>query len=314
MIEELEILKQELRKRIKHAIFKYDCDSILLSGGLDTSVLAYYLKEKIRDAFTAIFKENPGRDFMYSKLISKYFNFNHHLVFFDLNAVVESLYDVIRILKTFDSMELRNSVVIYFILKECKNNGFKKIVTGDGGDELFAGYSYMHKMTYEEMDNYIRYLSQNWFFSAKYLGEYLNVEVIQPYLDNDFVNFALSIHPKFKVKEENGKLYGKWIVRKAFEELLPKEIVWREKDPIEVGSGSTALSNLLSNLIQEKEFLEILKEVKIRDKEHAFYYKIYKEVIGKIPEPKKDERPCLYCGAGVKFNTKYCKVCGAYPA
>ncbi len=312
-MSEVETLLEQFLDKLSSSVKKHFGEALLLSGGLDTSVLALIMKDLKPIAVTAIFKENPGPDLYYSKRVADLFGFNHHVKVFNLDEALNAMKSVIKVLKTFDPMEIRNSVTVYIALSYAKTLGVKSIITGDGGDELFAGYSYMHKMRPDELDKYIRELSKRWFFSAVPLGESLGLKVEQPYIDPEFVNFALNIPPEFKVHEERGRIYGKWIVRKAVEKYLPDEIVWRIKDPIEIGSGSTALTNIVGSMIDDIEFKRLSNEVVLRDREQAFYYKLFKEIIGNIPKPKGNEKVCPFCGAGVPMESKYCRVCGAYP-
>jgi asparagine synthase (glutamine-hydrolysing) len=179
-------------------------------------------------------------------------------------------------------------------------------MTGDGSDELFAGYSYMAELSPQDLGRYIRKLSQNWYFSANELGRALGVEIRQPFLDEDFVRFALKIRPELKVKDG----VGKYILRKSFEDLIPPEIVWRRKEPIEYGSGSTKLHEIINNMVTDEEFQSARKKVDIKfiNKEHFFYWRIYNEVVGKIPKARADEISCPCCGAGMGIY--HCPTCG----
>ncbi len=307
------ILAKELLNKLEASVKRHQGEAILLSGGLDTSVLAFLMKNLKPIAITAIFEQNPGPDLYYSRRVAEFLGFDHKIKIFKLDEALEAAKNVINVLKTFDPMEIRNSITIYIALSYAKKLGLKSIVTGDGGDELFAGYSYMYKMGPQELEKYIKELSEHWFFSAVPLSESLGLKVEQPYTDREFVEFALKIPPEFKVHEERNRIYGKWIVRKAVEGLLPDEIVWRTKDPIEIGSGSTTLTQIISKMIDNETFEKLKKEIILRDYEQAYYYKLFREIIGSIPKPGPDEKRCPFCGAGVPVNSKYCRTCGAYP-
>ncbi len=189
--------------------------------------------------------------------------------------------------------------------------GAKSVITGDGGDELFAGYSFLFNLKPREIDRWVEDITKKWFFAAKPIGESLGLKVLQPFLDKKIVNLALRIPAELKVAKLDGKVYGKYILRKAFERFLPAEVVWRGKHPIETGSGSTKLSEIFK--VSAEEFRELSKIVNLSSQEQAYYFKIYLEVVGEIPKPKNGERACPKCGAGVPINGRYCRVCGAYP-
>ncbi|MBC7190285.1 hypothetical protein H5U35_08840, partial [Candidatus Aerophobetes bacterium] len=104
----------------------------------------------------------------------------------------------------------------------------------------------------------------------------------------------------------------KWILRKAFEGFLPDEIIWQDKRPLEEGSGTKKLREVLTCAVSDEEWKEakIKKQVMFLNKEHFYYYKIYKREIGKIPEPLPGEKTCPGCGAGLKKGGWHCRVCG----
>jgi asparagine synthase (glutamine-hydrolysing) len=294
---------EQLRNKLKEAVGRSRADSILLSGGLDTSILAFVARPSA--GFTVALKDSPASDLSYSEKIAKLLGIHRKKMEFTTEEALVTLPDVVGILKTFD-LALPNDLSIYFALKLAWENGISSVMTGDGADELFAGYSYMAELPPKDLERYIRRLSQNWHFSANELGRALGVEVRQPFLDEDFVRFALEISPELKVKDE----VGKYILRKSFEDLVPSEIVWRRKEPIEYGSGSTRLHEIINSMVTDEEFQSARKEVDIKfiNKEHFFYWRIYNQVVGKIPKARDDEVSCPCCGA--TMGVYHCPTCG----
>ena len=126
---------------------------------------------------------------------------------------------MIKAVRSFDPA-LPNDLAIYVAIKEAKNLGIESVMTGDGADELFAGYSYMHELSHKELNRYIINLSKTMYFSSNKLGDFLGVKIKHPYLDKEIVEFALDISPDLKVKEIKGRKYGKWILRKAYEKKI----------------------------------------------------------------------------------------------
>jgi len=295
---------EELRSRLKEATKRNRADAILLSGGLDTSILAFIAQPTV--AFTVALKDSQASDLTYSEKISSLLGIEHKKMEFSVEEALNALPEVIRILKTFD-LALPNDLSIYFALKLARKNNVCSIMTGDGSDELFAGYSYMASLPPKTLKKYISQLSKSWHFSANALGEALGIEVKQPFLDEDFASFALEISPEVKVK--NG--IGKHILRKSFEDLIPPEIVWRKKEPIEYGSGSNRLREIIANIVSEEEFQSVKEEtgIKFINREHSFYYRIYSEVVGKIPQASPSA-PSLFTGKGWGEVGK-CPCCGA---
>ncbi len=294
---------EELRSKLQKSAERNKADGILLSGGLDTSILAFIARPRV--GFTVALKDSPASDLVYSEKISNLLGIQHKKMEFTKEEALAMLPEVIRILRTFD-LALPNDLAIYFALKLARENKISSVMTGDGSDELFAGYSYMAELSPEDLEIYIRRLPGNWHFSSGYLGRALGVEVKQPFLDTDFVRFALEISPELKVKDG----VGKHILRKSFEDLIPAEIVWRRKEPIEYGSGFTRLHEITNSMVTDEELQSAAKEVDIKfiNKEHFFYWRIYNEVVGEIPKARDGEVRCPCCGAGM--GKYHCPTCG----
>lgn len=316
-VEEERAIYQRLKDLLSDAIEKNDADALLLSGGLDTSVLAAlsYLKGRKKEAFTVVFEHTPASDLGYATLVAQKFRCGHHLIRMAEKEALEVLPAVINILKSFDPA-LPNDLVIYVALKEAKRLGIKSIMTGDGADELFAGYSYMQELPFEELKRYIRALAQTMQFSSNLLSSALGIAVKQPYCDPEIVNFAVELDPDLKIRERNGMKYGKWVLRKAFEAELDA-VAWRTKEPIEFGSGATKLREIIGGKISDTEF-EAKKRAYRMDfmnKEHLFFYEIYKEVVGRIPKPEEGRHTiCPLCKAELPEQKFHCRICGfSYP-
>lgn len=314
----IEELSQKLRDLLERAVKRNLGTGILLSGGLDTSILAF-LASKFTSlkAYTVALREAP--DAKYATLVANYLGLKHNIHYFEEEELYDAAREVIKIIGTFDPMEVRNDIAIYIGLKIAKEDGTLSIMTGDGSDELFAGYSFYLKMNRKQLGEALKRMWRVMSFSSIKLGKALGIEVKLPYLDPEFKSFAMSIDPSYKVRKERWTMWGKWILRKAFEGYLPDEIIWRIKMPIEHGSGTTRLIWLLNEKISDEEFEGKKQEylmkdkVRIRNKEQLFYYEIYRSIIG-IPHPTNPEgRTCPYCNSNVLEDADYCPVCGAYP-
>lgn len=305
---------------MEEAVKRNLSEGMFLSGGLDTSILAV-LASKFASpkAFTVGFNGAPAPDIDYARMISSRLQLKHIIHLFGEDELYEAIREVIRVLKTFDPMEVRNSAVIYIGLRLAKDHGVRTIMTGDGSDELFAGYSFLFNLSEDELELKLKSMWETMRFSSIPLAKELGLEVKLPYLDPEFKLFAMSISPKYKIRREGEKTYGKWILRKAFEGLLPSEIVWRDKAPIEVGSGTTILPRLFDEKISNEEFeykkLEYLERdgVILRSKEQLFYYEVYRSIMGRPCQTGTSGKTCPYCKSNVNEKATYCRTCGAYP-
>ena len=318
--EDLVALCNRLMIALDESVERNLAEGILLSGGLDTSILAYLVSKRVGlTAFTVALQNAPAPDISYAALVANRFGLKHFVHRFN----EEELYDAIRVvvkgLDSFDPMEIRNSATIYIGLKYAKENCANTVITGDGCDELFAGYSFLHGLEKEQLNLELQKLWSIMHFSSTELAKVLGMEVKLPYLDPKFKKFAMKLDPSLKVRSESGQTWGKWILRKAFENMLPKEIVWRTKTPIEFGSGTATLPSFFNSIIPDIGFDEkkskYLDEdkVTIRDKEQLFYYEIYRSEIG-VPHPTDPNgKICPGCNSNVPHASTYCRKCGAYP-
>lgn len=310
----------ELQTLLEKAVKKNLAQGILFSGGLDTSVLAVVASKFVSlKAFTVALKGAPAPDVKYATLVAKRLKLKHLVHDLGEDELYDGIKKVVKTMKSFDPMEIRNSVAVYVGLNVAKENGVNTVMTGDGCDELFAGYSFLFDLEKEQLNLELQKLWKVMSFSSVPLAKAIGVEAKLPYLDPDFKAFAMKLDSQYKVRNEKGRTVGKWIIRKAFENFLPKEVVWRVKTPIEHGSGTTVLPSMFSEKISDAEFEEkktkYLDEdkVTIRDKEQLFYYEIYRSALG-VPSPINLEgKLCPQCNSNVAKKSIFCRTCGAYP-
>lgn len=293
-----------LREKLQGTVERNKVPCLLFSGGLDTAILSYLNPGSFA---VNVSLESFGEDFHYAEILSEYLNLKLYHREVKVEEALEAIPEVIRILKTFDPA-IPNDLTVYFGLKTAKEKGFKEVMTGDGADELFAGYSYMQDM--EDLEDYINKVSKKMMFNSNRLGEFFDIKIKQPYLDKELVDFSSDVPVYLKIRKEGDAVWGKWILRKAFEGELPSESIWQSKRPLECGSGMTELKRYISAMVSDEEFREAQKEAILLNKEHLYYYKIYKDVVGEIPCPESGEEKCPGCGAGMKREGNHCRICG----
>ncbi|MCK4815277.1 hypothetical protein KA005_05870, partial [bacterium] len=282
-------------------------EGMLFSGGLDTCILAA-LGPQIRAINVAL--DDFSTDLSYAKTMEKIFNLKIHYLRITTDEAIKAIPEVIRILKSFDPA-IPNDITVYFGLKYAQELGLKSMMTGDGADEIFAGYDYMQNIS--DLNRYVRCVVKQINFSSNVLGEFLGIEVKQPYLNKTFVDFSVNRVPvELKLAKNNGVIWGKWILRKAYENILPKSIIWQSKRPLEYGSGTTYLRKIISDKISDKEYAwkQRLYKIKFITKDHLYYYEIYKDVVGLIPQAGKGEKQCSGCGTGMRADAYHCRICG----
>jgi len=291
-------------------------NTIALSGGLDSTIIAYLLKERNPKAIAIIAKDFVASDLTYCQRVSKEFNIPLTINQVSTTDILSAIEETIKILKNFNDIEIRNNIVMYMAIKWAKEQNSAGIITGDGADELFAGYSFLINTPEDKLEKEIQRVCSVMHFPTQKIGKALGITVESPFLNEKIVEFSKTIPSDLKVRNEKEKRHGKWILRKAFEKNIPVQIVWREKSPMQDGSGTAGLSNLFDSVISDQIFLEKKKKVEeidrvvIRTKESMHYYEIYKKLYG-TPE-KKGVRSCPYCNFNIE-NSKFCRLCGAFP-
>lgn len=300
----------------------------MLSGGLDTSIVAsvvsILLGESARlsfKAYTVALRGAPSPDLEYSKLVSERYMIPRVVKEVEFHELERYLPEVISVLKSFDPMEVRNSVVAYIGMKEAKAEGFSKVMMGDASDELFAGYSFVFKQDKEKARESLLHLWEVMHFSSIPLAKSLGMEARLPYLQPEVMDVATKIDFDYLIgtKDGSGEIFGKYILRRAFEDVLPSEVSWRTKTPIEQGSGTSVLPVWYSKGIEDSVFSEkrrkYLEEekVRLRDKEQLRYYEIYRAIHGPPVPADASRRTCPACTSNVPDSATFCTTCGEYP-
>jgi asparagine synthase (glutamine-hydrolysing) len=295
-----------LREQFAAAVNRNRGEGALFSGGLDSALVA-----ACSGACKAVSVHlgSYGEDRRYAERVAAFLGLDHCPVTVTVEEALAALPEVVQILKSFDPA-LPNDVTVYLGLRRAREMGIKDMMTGDGSDELFAGYEFMQKIP--DLEKYLTQMHAAMEFSSNAIGEALGIEIRQPFLDRAFVDFSHGIDLDLKIGEEQGERWGKWILRKAFEGVLPREILWQGKRSLEYGSGMTGLREVIESLVSDEEFEEGTRVFPVRfwNKEHFYYYRIYRDVVGEVALPDKGEERCGCCGAGMPRGALHCKICG----
>lgn len=305
----------ELVERLKASVDCNRAEALLLSGGLDSTVLASILRPEYSVA--AGFGQGAP-DLAFARQVGQKYSKKHVEEVFDEERMAEMVDAVVQAFKTFDPIEIRNSCVALAGLERTKRDGYGKVMTGDGGDELFAGYNYLSRY-YGDLKRLEQELERLWevmHFSSRTLGERIGVEISTPFLDSTFAQFAKSIDAAEKIGGHGGQTYGKFILRRCFEpEIGP--LAWRAKMAQEQGAATDRFHDFIEKMIDDSTYankarIAASEGVRIRSKEHLNYYAIFR---GYFPPPKEDSAGCggvcPECRACLKG--RFCRTCGAFP-
>lgn len=308
---------------LKEIITKEKASGLLLSGGLDSSIIASFQKPQY--TFTVTLDGSHASDSEYARLIANQYGTNHITIKLKTIELLKIEEKIIELFSTFDPIFIRNASVIFAGVQKAKELGVLTLMTGDGGDELFAGYNYLKRYFNDtkKLEEEVKRLWGIMHFPSVTIGNFFNVKVTSPFLDEKFIKFAKSIDISMKIGRYKNKLWGKFILRKCFENWQHLEkFAWREKEAQEEGSGFSKIGNYFENqFLTNKEFIDEIQRIKemesvnIRNKEHLFYYITYRKYfspprsqIGLI-----EQRICPDCNGSFMWNGKFCRRCGAYP-
>ncbi|TDQ30150.1 asparagine synthase B [Tenacibaculum caenipelagi] len=234
---------------------------VLLSGGLDSSITSAIAKKYAakrvesddKDAawypqlhsFSIGLEGSP--DLAAAKKVSKHIGTIHHEITFTIQEGLDAIRDVIYNLETYDITTVRASTPMYLMARVIKSMGIKMVLSGEGADELFGGYLYFHKAP--DADEFhketVRKLDKLYQYDCLRANKSLmawGIEGRVPFLDKEFMDVAMRINPEDKMI--NGERMEKWVLRKAFESYLPKEVAWRQKEQFSDGVGYNWIDTL----------------------------------------------------------------------
>jgi len=308
----------KLYSLLREIIKDISSEGLLLSGGVDSSIIASIQKPKY--AFT-VSLEGKGSDLIYASQIAEKYGSKHIQVKIAYEELTKIEEKIIQLFETFDPIFVRNSSVIFAGIQKASQLGISTILTGDGGDELFAGYNYLKRYYNDpkKLDMELKRLWEIMHFPSKKIGHYFKINVETPFLNETFIDFAKSLDVCFKVNEYNGKVWGKYILRKCLDKYTSmKTHSWREKEAQEEGSGFSLIGEYFNQVFNDEEFASESKRikekdnVKIRSKEHLFYYNTFRKYYA-APKESNCNRRCPECNGCFEWSGKFCRLCGAFP-
>ena len=295
----------ELRDALEAAVHRQLMSDVpygvLLSGGLDSSITSALAKKysgmRIEDedkkeawwpqlhSFAIGLEGSP--DLIAAKKVAEYIGSIHHEIHYTIQEGLDAIRDVIYHIETYDVTTIRASTPMYLLARVIKSMGIKMVLSGEGADEVFGGYLYFHKApNAEEFHNEtLRKISKLNLYDCLRANKSLaawGVEGRVPFLDKEFLDVAMRINPKDKMAGSNGKM-EKWILRKAFENILPESVAWRQKEQFSDGVGYGWIDTL-KDIAKQKITDDMMKNASYRfpintpmSKEEYLYRSIFEE-------------------------------------
>lgn len=285
---------------------------VLLSGGLDSSVISAitesYAERRIETdsrsrawwprlhSFAVGLKGAP--DLAKARLVADHIGTVHHEINYTIQEGLDALRDVIYFIETYDITTVRASVPMYLLARVIKSMGIKMVLSGEEADEIFGGYLYFHKAPSAEEfhKETVRKLSKLHLYDCLRANKSLSawgVEGRVPFLDKEFLDVAMRTNPKAKMcsvlpASRSGEAdpkasIEKRIVREAFEDMLPEEVAWRQKEQFSDGVGYSwidTLKKITSEAVTDEQMAHAEERFPINTplcKEEYYYRSIFEE-------------------------------------
>ena len=271
---------------------------VLLSGGLDSSITSALAKKfaakrvESHDTQSAWWPQlhsfsvglEGSPDLAAAQKVAEHIGTVHHEIKFTIQEGLDAIREVIYHLETYDITTIRASTPMFLMARAIKALGIKMVLSGEGADELFGGYLYFHKAPnakefHEETVRKLEKLHQYDCLRANKSLAAWGIEGRVPFLDKEFIEVAMRINPKDKMIS-NDRM-EKWVLRKAFEDYLPKSVTWRQKEQFSDGVGYSWIDNL-KKVVGEKVTDEQMNNAHFRfpvqtpqNKEEFYYRSIF---------------------------------------
>jgi asparagine synthase (glutamine-hydrolysing) len=273
---------------------------VLLSGGLDSSITSAiakkYAQKRIESgdtvdawypqlhSFAVGLEGSP--DLAAAQKVADHLGTIHHEIKFTIQEGLDAVRDVIYNIETYDVTTIRASTPMYLMARVIKSMGIKMVLSGEGSDELFGGYLYFHKApnAREFHEETVRKLSKLHMYDCLRANKSLaawGIEGRVPFLDKEFMDVAMRINPQDKMI--NGERMEKWVLRKAFEDMLPASVAWRQKEQFSDGVGYSwidTLKEMVAVEISDEQLANAKYKFPIQtptSKEEYYYRSIFTE-------------------------------------
>jgi len=294
--ENYEQAKGVVRQLLMEATEKRMQDSavtgIFLSGGLDSSLIAFMAKEISPDIECYTVSMENGQDLPLARDVTEYLGLTHHILMFDEKEIHEILPTAIHHQEMYEESCVHGAIANFLAGRFVKNR-CRCVLTGEGADEFFAGYDGQFRQgnNPEEIayivDNLINVAHNTALQRLDRLNAAHAVESRTPFLDSRVMSFALKIPLEHKIYGPD--MIGKWILREAFAECLPNHLIFQTKRFFAQGAGVAHIMRTeAERVVSQKELAEfnmIDDNPYLSSVEELYYYRMFKKT---LPHPSYD--------------------------
>ena len=285
-----EVLATELRQCLGTAVtggLQAGCGEIgaWLSGGLDSSAVTALVRPHVRELHTFAAGLSGAPDLEHARVAAEYLKTTHHEVIVSSKGLFAALSRVIYHLESFDALLVRSSIT-NFLAAQRAADYVPAVFSGEGGDELFAGYDYLSSIPPDQLAAELVDITGRLHNTALQRVDRCaaahGLVAHVPFLDAAVVDYALRIPTEYKLRDG----VGKWILRQAMEGLLPEQILRRKKAKFWEGAGvGEQLAEHADACITDADFRRertLPNGWTINTKEELMYYRAFRERFGSI--------------------------------
>jgi len=285
-LDSAEQLKACLRNAVESSIWPDVEVGVWLSGGVDSSVIAAVARPFVDRLYAFSAGVEGAPDLHYARQVARHVGAEYHERIYTIDEMIAVLEKVIYHLESFDAPLVRSAVSNYLV-SELASDYVPFVLSGEGGDELFAGYAYQKSYQSEieltlSLQEAIAALHNTALQRVDRSASAFSTGAAVPFLAPDVVRLALAIPARWKIRGRQEM--EKWPLRQAFADVLPQEVIWRSKSKFWEGSGSgEALARFAETAISDEEFnaeRDIGDGHQLRSKEELMYYRVFKQHFG----------------------------------
>ncbi|BAS28873.1 asparagine synthase B [Limnochorda pilosa] len=287
----LEGVRERLRRAVGKRLLADVPVGVFLSGGLDSSLIAAWARRLTSGTLHSFAVGQRGSDDLrYAAQVAAALGTEHHEYTYGAEDLEEALPTVIRHLESYDPALVRSAVPTYFVSRLARRH-VKVVLSGEGADELFAGYEYLRRMDRQRLHRELRTVTAALHNTNLQRVDRMSMahalEARVPFLDLEMIRWAFRLDPSVKLR--GAEQVEKWVLRQAAEGLLPPEVVHRGKAKFAHGTGT---SGLLRKIARRRVALEDLRQAQrraeragspvsarapARSREELLYYRIFRE-------------------------------------
>lgn len=302
---------KNIRQQIDNVIKENPPESVLFSGGVDSSAILYTAHKYNPNVMgiTVGVEGQKSADVEYSKMVANELEISNHHIFYVKPQQVKNMVETsVRILKSFNPEWISSTTTLLLGTMYAKNAGLNSISSGEGADDLLGSFPFFKnwKGDYKSLDKVLKNRLDEIVIMSDVIAQSMQMKYIAPFHDDRVKQEILSIPIEERMKEE-GEIKNKFPLRKSYEKILPSICITRPQTMAFSGSGIYGTIKSIGNEITDEEFETGCKDYfQFKNK---FEYALFKIYCQNFEFRQKETNGCVHCGSSMGNNIINCKIC-----